>query len=182
MTSSGRSGAIVVAVVAIGLVGCQTYAPSGEVLSPIQKRAVTTKLVDGSYDDTYRAVMAVLQDQDYGIRETDMETGLIVAEVQRASSTTRRSTGTVLGDVIEIITGATVAEGSSFELSCIVGPITDSTTEVRLSIHVTTYGSANTNGVRRESSEQIYDPEVFREFFNQIDVEVRRRQAMRGVR
>jgi len=159
---------------------CQTYTPSGAALSPMQKRAMTTKLIDGSYEDTYRAVMTVMQDQDYGIRETDIASGLIVADVQRPHRATRESASS-LGDVVEILSGATVTEGSGFELSCIVNPISDTATEIRLTLHVTTFGSPNTNGVRRERSEQIYDPEVFREFFNQIDIEVKRRQAIRGV-
>lgn len=64
------------------LVGCAT----GPQLSQMQIRQLTTKMIEGSYENVFRATMAVLQDQGYIIKNTDMNSGLIVANIDRETS------------------------------------------------------------------------------------------------
>ena len=52
-------------------------------LSPMQKRQLTTKLFECSFENAYRATLSILQDQGYIIKNTDMSSGLIVATVDR---------------------------------------------------------------------------------------------------
>jgi len=52
-------------------------------LSPLQKRQITTRLFDAGYENTYRSILTVLQDQGYIIKNTDMNTGLINATIDR---------------------------------------------------------------------------------------------------
>jgi len=64
--------------------------PPGAKLSPMQKRQITTRLSEGSYEDTYRAALTVFQDQDYIIQNTDMQAGLIVAYVDGRQARLRK--------------------------------------------------------------------------------------------
>jgi len=52
-------------------------------LSPMQVRQITTKLFDSDYETVYRACLTVLQDQGYIIKNTDMDSGLIVASITK---------------------------------------------------------------------------------------------------
>ncbi len=138
---------------------------SGPQLSPMQKRQTTTKLVEGFYEDIYRATMTVLQDQDYVIENTDMETGLIVAKVRRA-----KEEGIPLFGIQPIADDKL----TEIEITCVVNILNDTNSEVRLSILETTYDKSS-----KKDARQIYDPIVYQNFFNQIIVEVKRREAMK---
>ena len=73
---------IVVTSMIVGMVlmvGCAT-APQ---MSPMQMRQITTRTIECSYENAFRATMTVLQDQQYVIKETDMDTGFILANVNR---------------------------------------------------------------------------------------------------
>ena len=109
-----------------------------------------------------------------------MQSGLIVAYVDRASSATTKSAGSLFGALLEASSGATTTEGAGFELSCIVNKISETTSEVRLSIHESAYGSTTSRGTRNQKTTQIYNAQAFQNFFNQIILEVKRREALRG--
>jgi hypothetical protein len=68
-------------------VGCTTKGPA---LSPVQKNQITTKQIDATYNNTYSAVLNVLQYQHYKIRERDIEHGLIVANLDKIASKSRQ--------------------------------------------------------------------------------------------
>ena len=155
--------------------GCM---PPSAKLSPLQKRHITSKLIAGSFEDTYRAALTIFQDQDYMIRNTDMQAGLIVAYVDRAASASTQAAGSLVGILVEAGSGVTTTAGAGFELSCIVNKISETTSEVRLSIHESAYNSMSSGGVRNQKTTQIYDAEVFQNFFDQLTIEVKRRQAM----
>jgi len=151
--------------------------PPGAKLASMQKRQITTRLIEGSYEDTYRAALTVFQDQDYIIQNTDMQAGLIVAYVDRASSAATETTGSLLGALFTANSGTTTTAGTGFELSCIVSKISETSTEMRLSIHKTAYGKSGSTV--NQKTKQIYNTKVFQNFFNQVIIEVKRREAMR---
>lgn len=66
---------------ALGLIfsaaGCVT-APSQ--LTPLQRRVMESKELEGSFDDAFKATIAVLQDKGYLIKTSDHSGGLIYAE------------------------------------------------------------------------------------------------------
>ncbi len=55
-------------------------------LSPMQKRQITTRMFECDYECGYRASLTILQDQGYVIKNTDMDSGLILASVDRKTS------------------------------------------------------------------------------------------------
>lgn len=169
------SGAAIL-LLSVSLFGCM---PPGAKLSPMQKRQLSSKLIEGSYEDVYRAALTVFQDQDYVIRNTDLQAGLIVAYVDRATSGTTRVAGSLLEAILTSNSGTITTAGAGFELSCLVNKINETASEVRLSIHETAYSDPSEGGTRTQKTTQIYDEKVFQNFFNQITIEVKRREAMK---
>ena len=136
---------------------------------------MTTKLINGSYEDTYRASLTVLQDQGYIIKNTDMASGLIVANVDRAADA-----GSQFAQALFL--GYVSDKGSEVELSCMINKLSNTNTEVRLNIQETNYGqSSRWSGTTKQNSKQIYDPELYQKIFNEIELEVKRRQAIMGM-
>lgn len=146
----------------------------GPQLSPMQKRQITTRLIDGSYEDTYRATMTVIQDQGYVIKNTDMQSGLIVANVDRSESA-----GSQFAQAF--LFGYVANKGTNIEASFMINKINESKTEIRINIQEVTYGQSSAwSGTSNQNTKQTYDPEIYRNLFNQIEVEVKRRQAIAG--
>ncbi len=137
-------------------------------MSPMQVRQISTRLIAGSYENTFRATMTVLQDNGYIIKQTNMDAGLITAEVNRETSRfsqffqRRHSKGRV------------VNKGTIVEASAVVSKISDTNTEVRTTIQERTYtASGGTSRVR-----QLRDAKIYKKLFDDITIEVKRREAM----
>ena len=146
----------------------------GPQLSPMQKRQLTTRLINGSYEDTFRGTLTVLQDQGYVIKNTDMVSGLIVATVDRAESG-----GSQFAQALFL--GYVADKGTDIEVSCMLNKITETKTEIRLNIQESKYGQSSAwSGTSKQNTKQIYDPEIYRNLFNEIEIEVKRRQAIAG--
>ena len=127
-------------------------------LSPMQKRQITTRVVDATYADTYRATMTVLQDHGYAIRNTDMESGLIWAYAFRSDDGTR-----------------------GYELSCVLERRTPRRTEIRVTIR-RERTSQDRNWLAEllsSDSPDVYDADVYDGLFTEISVETRRIAASR---
>lgn len=144
-------------------VGCAT-APQ---LSQMQIRQLTTKMIEGSYDNVYRATMTILQDQGYVIKNTDMNSGLIVADIDRETSG-----GSQFAQALFL--GRITDKNTIIEVSATVNNLNDTNQELRLNIQETNYtGSGGKNSIK-----QIYDEKVYQNLFNEITLEVKRREAM----
>ena len=63
----------------LSLVGCST--PSST-LTPLQRRVMEAKELEGSYDDAFKATLAVLQDRQYNVKTSDYQGGIVYAESQ----------------------------------------------------------------------------------------------------
>lgn len=161
MSSRGPGSRLTALAVVAVLAGCAA-APR---LSPMQIRQLTTRTIEGSREDTFRAVLTVLQDQGYSVRNTDMESGLISAYAAR------HATGPL---------GLAGDKGTGFDLSALVTPLSERHTEVRLTIRKSYEGGRTVLARVTDRGPEVYDAEVLQEFFNQILVEVKRRQAMVG--
>lgn len=147
-------------------------AATGPNLSPMQIRQITTKLISGSYEDTYRSTLTVLQDQGYIIKNTDMASGLISAQVDReASGGSQFAQAFILGYISD--------KGSVIEFSCMVNRMNENNTELRINIQETGYGQSSAwTGTSKQRVKQIYTPELYKKIFDQILIEVKRRQAI----
>ncbi len=144
--------------------GCiQQEAP----LSPLQKRQMSTRLIEGRYDDVFAATMTIVQDHEYILKQTNKDTGLITAEVNKDA-----------GFASKFFTsnkyGYTSNSGTKVELSVVVSKINATKSEVRLSIEEKVY---NSNG-GTTSSRQLYDMQTFSTLLNDITTEVKRREAL----
>ncbi len=154
----------------ISLIGCLVVfsgCATAPKLSPMQIRSMTTKAVEGSYDTVFRATLTVLQDQGYIIKNTDMNSGLIVANVDRESP---------MGSQIlqAAFYGSVYNKGTLIEVSAMINKNSETSSDIRLNIQETTYSQWG----GKQNIRQIYEPEVYNNLFNEIVVEAQRRQAI----
>ena len=141
-------------------------------LSPMQKRELTTRIIDSGYENVFRATMTVLQDQGYTIKNTDMDSGLILASVDR-------ETGTGSQILQSLFTGFVGNKGSVVEVSATVSKLSAASTEIRLNIAEAGYGQYGSGGASsQKASKQLYDPKIYQNLFNEITTEGKRREAM----
>lgn len=137
-------------------------------LSPMQKRQITSRIYDSDYETVYRATLTVLQDQGYIIKNTDMNSGLIVSEIDRETSKFSQFLQGIFGDVTD--------KGTFIEVSCMADKISDNSTELRINIQETKYDA----GGSRQEVNRLYDETTYQQIFNEIGVEIKRREAIRG--
>lgn len=136
-------------------------------MSPMQKRQVTTKQIEGNYENVYRATMTVLQDQGYVVKNTDMGAGLIVANIDKETSK-----GSQFWQAFWL--GTVYDKGTFIEITVTVSKINESLQEARLNLQETRY---NQHGGKTDIK-QITEAKIYEELANQIRVEVKRREAL----
>lgn len=144
-------------------VGCA----AGPQLSQMQIRQLTTKMIEGSYENVFRATMTILQDQGYVIKNTDMNSGLIVANIDRETSGGSQFFQALL-------VGSVYDKNTVIEVSATVNKLNEQSQELRLNIQETNYSGSGA----KQKINQIYDEEVYQKLFNEITLEVKRREAM----
>lgn len=126
-----------------------------------QRAAMRTKTFDTNYETAYRASVTTLENAGYTIDNTDMETGLIKATVVRGNSGGPSFSIDFLG------MGKAASGGSNqFIVSVTVSPVTKSQTQVRINA--------------RSASNQVDDPEDYQSLFNQLRLEISRREALKN--
>jgi len=140
---------------------------AGPQLSQMQIRQLTTKMIDGNYENVFRATMTILQDQGYVIKNTDMNSGLIVANVDRETSG-----GSQFAQALFL--GKITDKNTVVEVSATINKLNDKTQELRLNIQETNY----TGGGGKNNIKQIHDEKVYQKLFNDITLEVKRREAI----
>lgn len=138
----------------------------GPQLSPMQIRQITTKTIESDYETVFRSTMTILQDQGYVIKNTDMNSGLIVANVDRESSFGSQF-------LQAFFVGQIYDKNTVIEVSATINKINDKTQDLRINIQETNYGSRG----EKQKINQIYDNKIYANIFNQILVEVKRREA-----
>lgn len=150
------------------LSGCAT-APK---LSPMQKRAITTRIIEGGYDNIFRSILTVLQDQGYIIKNTDMNTGLITSTIDRETAF-----GSQFAQALFF--GYVADKGSEIDVSVMVNKVNESKSEVRINMQEAKYGqSSKWSGSSKQNVKQILDTEIYNSLFNEIQIEVKRREAL----
>ncbi len=158
---------LTVGIIGIGLLGgCIAVQ---EQMSPMQKRQVTSRVFDGKYEDIFRAVMTVLQDNEYIIKDASMDTGLITAEVTRESSSQSQFFQSFFNK------GVVMNKASKVELSAVVSKLNAQSSEVRMTIQEKVFD----NYGRNVQTVQLYDEQVYTTFYNDIRTEIKRREAYR---
>ncbi len=150
----------------LSLSGCATTAPQ---ISPMQMRQFTTRNFEGNYENVFRATMTVLQDQGYIIKNTDMNSGLIVAQIDREASKSSQFWQAMFSQH-----GYIQNKGTLVETSVTVNKLNDAQSEIRMIIEEGTYGSFN----NKTDIKTITDPKIYDAFLNDVLIEVKRREAI----
>lgn len=172
----------IIAIIAAAISAC---VPPKQELSPMQKRQITTKNIDGSYDNIFRSLETTLQDQGYIIKSADMDSGLITAESAKAtpeqhshfhSSSSSSSSSESIQDRLKDFMNERQKKGTSeqTQVSATVIKNNSNTSEVRMTIQKNTY---NTTGAMIDSH-QDYTADTYHSLFSALQVEVKRREAM----
>lgn len=155
---------IVLSFLTFIIVGCATTKDN---LSPMQKRQITTKTLEGSYDDVYRATMTMLQDQGYVIKNTDMDSGLIVANIDKETTKSNQF-------FQALFVGTIYDKGTFIEVTVTINKISETLQELRMNIQETNYNQFG----GKTNIKQIYEAEIYYSLFNEVSVEVKRREAL----
>lgn len=162
------SGLLVAMV--LSFVNCAGKKPQ---LSPMQVRELTTKMFESDYETVFRSTLTVLQDQGYVIKNTDMAGGLILGYADR-----KTAFGSQLFSALML--GFVAHKGTDIEVSCMLNKINDTSSELRMNIQEAKYGQSSTfSGTSKTDSNLIRDPKIYKALFDQIGVEIKRREAMK---
>ena len=149
--------------------GCSSSTPQ---LSQMQIREMSTKEIQADFGTTFRATMAVLQDQDYIIENTDINSGLIVAEKEVNKD---YSAGYVL---MKIFIDMRYNKTGKIKISATVSSVNNNITKLRLSIREQNI-SRGTFGTTKETTTNVQEKKIYEILFNQISTEVERMKAMK---
>jgi hypothetical protein len=152
--------ALIISIVFV-FTGCKTVN-----LTSMQKRQITSRVVDGNYDNIFKSTMTILQDNEYIIKETNKDTGLISAEVNREANIWTKALSTNKY-------GVSSSAGTKVEISATVDKLNNDSSEVRLTIQEKTYSS---NGGTTKVVPN-YDVKTYATLFNSLKTEVKRREA-----
>lgn len=154
----------------LSFVSCAGKKPQ---LSPMQIRELTTKMFESDYETVFRSTLTILQDQGYVIKNTDMAGGLILGYADR-----KTAFGSQLFSALML--GFVAHKGTDIEVSCMLNKNSDTSTELRMNIQEAKYGQSSAfSGSSKTDSNLIRDPKIYKALFDQIGVEIKRREAMK---
>jgi len=119
-------------------------------------KLITTKQYSEPYDLVYKSMMSLMHSQQYMIKVTDYDTGLILVDkniYEKKKSYFR--TGQILIDQLN-------------------GELT----EVKLSMYIGA-SKTNSNGMIKRVESMSQDPKFYSKWFNDLYLEIQRRKALR---
>ena len=119
-------------------------------------KLITTKQYSEPYDLVYKSMMSLMHSQQYMIKVTDYDTGLILVNkniYEKKKSYFR--TGQILIDQLN-------------------GELT----EVKLSMYIGA-SKTNSNGMIKRVESMSQDPKFYSKWFNDLYLEIQRRKALR---
>ena len=146
------------------LSGCATTNPQ---ISPMQMRQFTTRTFDGNYENVFRATMTVLQDHGYIIKNTDMNSGLVVGSIDKETSKGSQF-------MQAFWAGYVWNKGTVVEASTVINKLNEAQSEIRMTIQEVNYTQFN----GKNNIKTIDDPKVYDSLLNDILIEVKRREAI----
>jgi hypothetical protein len=146
------------------LSGCASVDKQASIL---QKRQVESKMVQGNMTNVFPAVMTVLQDSDFNIDQASKDAGFIAATRMKDLSSSQKFWG-------EFWAGYNAKKGDAWKLTCTLEQETPTECALRLTITALAYNEAGIN----TDAQPVDDPAVIQNFLNQIQTEVKRREAL----
>jgi hypothetical protein len=126
------------------LAGCATT------LSPMQRRSIESRDLQGEFDDAFKATLQVFQDHGYVVKNSDYQAGIIQGE-----------TG-IKQDWLGTMT--------NFEITATIEQFGENTVKERISL-VKKIKSSSQYGTQ-EDSKIIDDPELFQKLYDDIQKEI----------
>lgn len=148
------------------LLNACTVAPK---MSPQQIRAMQMRTFESaSYETVFRAFKTVLQDEGYIIKNQDMKGGLILANIQKSTSSGSWFWITLANPHNNRYQRPS---GDLYEISINLEPINQTTTEVRTTIQQISQYDGTKNG------QIILDPQMYKTFYQKVMIEIERRKA-----
>ncbi len=153
---------IVSAVAITFLTGCAVQQLSG-----LQKRQIESKELKGTYRECFKATMTVLQDNAYLLRQSDMNSGLLVAVADKQVPAGEACIGAAFA-------GMAAKRGSVYELSANFEEAAPDTTRIRMTIQEVAYNMAG----GRICSNPVINQELMAHLYNEIQLEVNRREML----
>ena len=151
------------------MAGCSTASPT---LTPFQSRAIESKELEGSFDDVFKATLAVLQDKQYDIKTSDYEGGIIYAE----SGIYPPSHPSVLAKLAITYLSK---DDYQFRMKTTITfeKVTDKITKMRLTIYKLFLGTNNGFDVNKGTG-IVQEPKVYQDWYDAIQTEVSRRAQL----
>lgn len=146
----------------IFLSGCVATAPK---FTPQQRRALQMRTFEATYDNVFRSVKTVFQDEGYIIRNQDFAGGMILAQKETATSGGAQFLAAFGGN-------KNYRTGTGFEVSLNLDKISKTSIETRMTLQTTSKTSLGGS-----SGRELLKPEVYKSLYDKIIVEVQRRQA-----
>lgn len=162
-------------------------------LTTQQKRQITTQLVQGSYENIFAATLTVLQDRNCVIKKTDKTTGLIFAKEEVGSGSPAGEAAEEIAMIVGTIAqwfGAdegwtTTDDVTTVEVGCVLSKVDSTASQLRINTQESTLIIEESRGLLltkhkeyKLKTQPIYDEAYYRKLFNEITVEVKRREAI----
>ncbi len=164
MTRFRDGGIFLVFLTLVVFSGCATTG-----MSTMQKRTIETRELVADYKTAFRATMTVLQDNGYIIKNAQMDAGLITAEKDIEAGVGEQ----ILESIF--LGGDKAIKGRVYEVSLTLEEWSHETTRVRVSLQKVEYDASG----RKRRAENVSDPAILKQLFEQIQVEIERRKVMK---
>lgn len=160
-----------VASILFGITSCATLPE----MTAQEKRAMQVKTYDSNYENTFRSLKNVLQDEGYMIKQQDMNGGLVTA-IKKKSNSTPSTSGMRMG-AFGLGFGSSEKQGryptaESYEASVNLEKINKDTTETRINIQfIRSFSDGN------DDTQEVLDPVQFQSIYQKLGIEIERRKA-----
>ena len=133
--------------------------------TPQQRRAMQVRTFDASYENVFKSVKTVFQDEGYIIRNQDFAGGMVLAQKETSENAGYQ--------MIELLSdNESYTTGTGYEVSMNLDKINNTSTETRMTLQSTR--KTNLGG---SSGKELLKPEVYKSLYDKITVEIKRRQA-----
>lgn len=157
---------IFILTVILSFASCSVTKP----LTQDEIRELTTKSYKADYNTVFSSTMSLLQSEGFMITNTDKTTGLINAKKEIANENSE----------LELFFLGFSTSGS-VTISVFIDDITTDMTEVKLTIYEgytdTTTGAYGSR-TQTQQNRMVTKPEVYKTWFNNLYVEIDRRQSL----
>ncbi|MDD5428453.1 MAG: hypothetical protein PHI58_04360 [Candidatus Omnitrophica bacterium] len=146
---------ILICALSIGICGCVTTPE----FTPLQRRVIESKELEGTFEDAFKATITVLQDKAFIIKTTDYNGGTLYAESER-------------GKIVPSLGNA------KYQMSVNLERFTENRVKIRVSTYRLPLGLFGTEGKAWIGGGLIEDPVFYQNLYAEIQREIFRRMQL----